>query len=223
MWIYDGRHIASTGLAMLARRTTDMLAISLHDRFERPGDSARRIRSAGHRQQLNFERMLEASRSPAPAAGGAAADCGGAGPGGGVAGQAPRRPRPTRHPHPIHLPRPLRRPRHEPERLAGDCNARGADIVSGDKARRQRSTASATCVECTTTLAVVNVQDSKARSSSDRQDDSRHGQAIRRYRSKRTTCSSPRDGDPDKLGADTLWNDELRRVHSSDTMCSACA
>jgi hypothetical protein len=48
------------------------------------------------------------------------ADRGGAGPGGGVAGQAPRRPRPTRRPHPIPLPRPLRRPRHQPETLAED-------------------------------------------------------------------------------------------------------
>ena len=51
----------------------------------------------------------EPSYSP-PALGGAAADCGDPGPGGGAQGQAPRRPCPARHPHPSHLPRPLRRP-----------------------------------------------------------------------------------------------------------------
>ena len=72
--------------------------------------------SAGQRRVP--ENFLAKLRNPPAAAGGAAADCGGAGPGGGVAGQAPRRPRPTRLPHPIPLPRPLRRPRHQRERLA---------------------------------------------------------------------------------------------------------
>ena len=48
------------------------------------------------------------SHSPS-APGGATANCGDPGPGGGAQGQAPRRPRPARHPHPSHLPRPLRR------------------------------------------------------------------------------------------------------------------
>ena len=48
----------------------------------------------------------------------AAADCGNPGQGRLVAGQAPRRSRPSRHPRPIHFPRYVRGPHHESEGMA---------------------------------------------------------------------------------------------------------
>ena len=53
-----------------------------------------------------------------------AADCGGAGPGGGAAGQAPRHPRSARHPHPVHFPRHVRQSCHESEGVAGGVDCR---------------------------------------------------------------------------------------------------
>ena len=78
----------------------------------RSGLQATREMSTSRPKLAFISEYSKSNHSPA-AAGGAAADCGGAGPGGGVAGQAPRRPRPTRLPHPIPLPRPLRRPGYE--------------------------------------------------------------------------------------------------------------
>ncbi len=91
--------------------------------------------ASGDAQQthLPVDKLKKLPGATSAAAGGAAADCGGAGPGGGVAGQAPRRPRPTRLPHPIPLPRPLRRPRHQSERLAAKLgSATACGITDGD-------------------------------------------------------------------------------------------
>ena len=56
-----------------------------------------------------IDKLKRAICAPAAAGGSSRRDCGGAGPGGGVAGQASYCPRPTRLPRPIPLPRPLRR------------------------------------------------------------------------------------------------------------------
>ena len=98
--------------------------------FFSPPDSERSFAEAAARRSSEPQRQFathELADSSSPS-GGAAADCGGAGPGGGVAGQAPRRPRPTRHPHPSPLPRPLRRPCQNPKggrsRTIGDIAIR---------------------------------------------------------------------------------------------------
>ena len=99
--------------------STEFLLFTCLRRSDPRSTTDRRMRQRTAVVTLHVTNLLKLRDSPA-AAGGAAADCGGAGPGGGVAGQAPRRPRPTRLPHPIPLPRPLRRPGDESERMADE-------------------------------------------------------------------------------------------------------